>query len=322
MENGKTISSDLVRKWIDGTADKEEREAVAEWASQSEYLEKKLISDKMVYLASLSAEAGSKDGSKSSRVRKIIYWTMTAAASVAIVLSLFLFYSEVNKGRELSAVNISVPVGQMSRLKLSDGTEVWLNSNSQLDVVDGNRGDRIVALKGEAFFEVAKDTEHPFIVRCGDRSVKVLGTSFNVTSYSPDNFSVTLFTGSVEMTDALNDYCCTLAPGEQIDFVDGHYVRNIDSGYDGYGWKGGKQSFADASLETIMRRVGDYFGVSIEFQEESMKLLRCTCAFHSGNSLENILDIICMAYDDNIKYVISEDRTTVTLEYRNTNTNI
>ena len=203
----------------------------------------------------------------------------------------------------------------MSRLKLSDGTEIWLNSNSQLDVVDGNRDERVVELKGEAFFEVAKDPEHPFIVRCGERSVKVLGTSFNVTSYSQDNFSVKLFTGSVEMTDALADYSCTLKPGEQIDFENGHYVRNSENGYDNYGWKGGKQSFTDASLETIMRRVGDYFGVSIKFQDESMKHLRCTCAFHSGNSLEIILDIICMAYDDNIKYVISEDRTTVTLEY-------
>lgn len=315
MENDKKISLDLVRKWLEGTADKEEREAVADWASESEENEKKLLTEKMVYLASLSAEAESKDSKRTSKIRTAIYWTMTAAAMVAIVLSLFLSYPALDKGSRLSAVNITVPVGQMSRLKLSDGTEIWLNSNSQLDVVDGNRDERIVELKGEAFFEVAKDPEHPFIVRCGDRSVKVLGTAFNVTSYSQDNFSVKLFTGSVEMTDALADRSFILKPGEQIDFVDGHYLRNVDNGYDSCGWKGGKQSFADASLETIMRRVGDYFGVSIEFQEESMKLLRCTCAFHSGNSLEHILEIICMAYDNSIKYVISEDRTTVTLKY-------
>ena len=312
MKIDKQIPRDLIQRWLDGTADKDEREIVAEWASECEENEKKLLSEKMVYLASLSGEANS---NRTSKIRTTIYWTMTAAATVAIVLSLFLSYPALDKGNRLSAVNITVPVGQMSRLKLSDGTEIWLNSNSQLDVVDGNRDERVVELKGEAFFEVAKDPEHPFIVRCGERSVKVLGTSFNVTSYSQDNFSVKLFTGSVEMTDALADYSCTLKPGEQIDFENGHYVRNSENGYDNYGWKGGKQSFADASLETIMRRVGDYFGVSIKFQDESMKLLRCTCAFHSGNSLENILDIICMAYDDNIKYVISEDRTTVTLEY-------
>ena len=312
MKIDKQIPRDLIQRWLDGTADKDEREIVAEWASECEENEKKLLSEKMVYLASLSGEANSK---RTSKIRTAIYWTMTAAATVAIVLSLFLSYPALDKGNRLSAVNITVPVGQMSRLKLSDGTEIWLNSNSQLDVVDGNRDERVVELKGEAFFEVAKDPEHPFIVRCGERSVKVLGTSFNVTSYSQDNFSVKLFTGSVEMTDALADYSCTLKPGEQIDFENGHYVRNSENGYDNYGWKGGKQSFADASLETIMRRVGDYYGVSIKFQDESMKLLRCTCAFHSGNSLENILDIICMAYDDNIKYVISEDRTTVTLAY-------
>ena len=312
MKIDKQIPRDLIQRWLDGTADKDEREIVAEWASECEENEKKLLSEKMVYLASLSGEANSK---RTSKIRTAIYWTMTAAATVAIVLSLFLSYPALDKGNRLSAVNITVPVGQMSRLKLSDGTEIWLNSNSQLDVVDGNRDERVVELKGEAFFEVAKDPEHPFIVRCGERSVKVLGTSFNVTSYSQDNFSVKLFTGSVEMTDALADYSCTLKPGEQIDFENGHYVRNSENGYDNYGWKGGKQSFTDASLETIMRRVGDYFGVSIKFQDESMKHLRCTCAFHSGNSLEIILDIICMAYDDNIKYVISEDRTTVTLEY-------
>lgn len=106
-----------------------------------------------------------------------------------------------------------------------------------------------------------------------------------------------------------------LKPGEQIDFVNGQYVRNSGSDYDSYGWKDGKHSFTNASLETIMRKVGDYYGVSIKFQDDRMKLLRCTCAFHSGNSMENILDAICLAYDDRIKYIISEDRTLITLEY-------
>lgn len=73
MKTDKQIPRDLIQRWLDGTADKDEREIVAEWASECEENEKKLISEKMVYLASLSGEANSKDSNRTSRVRRIIY---------------------------------------------------------------------------------------------------------------------------------------------------------------------------------------------------------------------------------------------------------
>lgn len=315
MDKESPLSTELLRKWLEGSANQEEREIVATWASDSEAKEKELISGKMVYMATLVHEYDSEGQKKQRRRSRILLWSVSIAAMFVAVLSVFLVLPSNRENMRLSAINITVPVGQMSQLMLSDSTHVWLNSNSKLNVIEGKKGERTVDLKGEGYFEVAKDPNHPFIVRCGNRTVKVLGTSFRLSSYSQDRFSLKLYSGSVEMTDKLTNYACRLVPDEQIEYVNGHYLRTHGDAADKIDWIDGTYSFTDVSLETIMRKVGEYYGVSIQFQDSLIKQMRCTCSFHSGNGLENILDLICKAYDNRIRYNINEDKTTVTIHY-------
>ena len=96
---------------------------------------------------------------------------------------------------------VRVPEGGEYRVVLSDGTKVWINSGSELTFpMNFEKGERVVELKGEAYFDVTKSKEWPFIVRTCRSSVKVLGTSFNVCSYEGDALEqVTLEQGGVEV---------------------------------------------------------------------------------------------------------------------------
>lgn len=98
---------------------------------------------------------------------------------------------------------VYIPYGQTFKLKLSDGTLVWLNVGSRLRFPQSfvnSDNNRIVYLEGEAFFDVAKNKDRPFIVNAHEVDVKVLGTQFNISSYETDNYiATTLVEGSVSV---------------------------------------------------------------------------------------------------------------------------
>lgn len=106
-------------------------------------------------------------------------------------------------------------------LVLADGTKVWLNAESRLRYpVAFNGKERRVELEGEACFEVAKDAEHPFIVCANGMNTMVLGTKFNVRSYSVEDRHVTLVNGKVQVTNTVNNKSVTLRPGQDLTYTE------------------------------------------------------------------------------------------------------
>ncbi len=135
-------------------------------------------------------------------------WTFAAAAAAACLLLGWGIY------RLASAAAPSLPIrnvhneqvlaraGTRTKLLLPDGTQVWLNSNSKLTYAeDFNTASREVELEGEAYFDVVKDKQRPFIVHASDLVIKVLGTAFTVKSYPQDaTVEATLLLGSIEVS--------------------------------------------------------------------------------------------------------------------------
>ena len=161
------------------------------------------------------------------------------------------------------AYNIAeTPKGGQYQLKLSDGTKVFLNAASSLRYPTKFTGkQRIVEIKGEGYFEVAKDRDHPFIVKAGQQRVEVLGTHFNLNSYQDEpSVNTTLFEGSVRINGKT-----LLKPGQQANlYPSGHLV--VSKGSDEViAWKGGKFVFNDTSLETILRQLARWYDVEIEY---------------------------------------------------------
>ena len=114
-----------------------------------------------------------------------------------------------------------VPAGQMSEIALSDGTHVWLNSETTLRYADSfGKESRKVELSGEAFFKVNRN-ELPFKVKIKDNEVEVLGTSFAAIAYPDEDFSrVTLVEGSVQINDNNGITLKQLAPNQQVNIPD------------------------------------------------------------------------------------------------------
>jgi transmembrane sensor len=152
--------------------------------------------------------------------------------------------------------------GQTYQFTLPDGTKVWLNAASSLRFP--NRfveGKRYVQLRGEAYFEVAKDRAHPFIVTSSRQRIEVLGTHFNVSVYpDEETATTTLMEGSITIDNKL------LKPNQEA--VSMHWgglvISNVDSS-DAMAWKDGKFRFNDTDLEVVLRQLGRWYDVDIKY---------------------------------------------------------
>jgi len=161
---------------------------------------------------------------------------------------------------------ISTPRGGQYQVLLPDGTKVWLNASSSLKFPTSFiANQRNVMLTGEAYFEVARNKEKPFIVNAGEMKVEVLGTHFDVMAY-PDEQSIntTLIEGSVKV--ARNNESRILKPGQQAIVADEMQV--VKAAGDVIAWKNGLTSFKDADIRTIMRQVARWYDVEVNYEGE------------------------------------------------------
>lgn len=165
---------------------------------------------------------------------------------------------------------ITVPRGsRIVSLTLSDGSKVWLNSESSLRYpVTFAGNERRVQMEGEAYFEVQHDPSQPFLVARRDVQVKVLGTHFNVNAYADeDKIKVTLLEGSIQLKAAGNPEDIIIRPGQQaqVDRDQPVYVTgNIDLDQV-MAWKNGLFSFSGADLPAIMRQLSRWYNIEVSY---------------------------------------------------------
>lgn len=177
---------------------------------------------------------------------------------------------------EMSYQTITTPRGKDFHLTLSDGTKVWINTESSLRFPTVFSGDeRRVMLKGEAYFEVAHSESCPFIVCSEGIETRVLGTKFNVCSYAKEQRNITLVEGRVEVNNTLSEESVILKPGENItyDKNEKSHVREVNTAV--YtAWTEGLFYFEDEPLDEIMNTLGRWYNVNIYFDDESLYDIR------------------------------------------------
>lgn len=166
-----------------------------------------------------------------------------------------------------------IPRGGEFNLTLSDGTRVWLNAETELRYpVQFNGKERVVYLKGEAYFEVSKNKEKPFLVQVDDMSVKVYGTAFNVNTYN--KIETVLVTGSVGMNQGGKEVL--LKPNQKgvFDQVSGKItVEDVDVlAY--VSWKNGDFIFRNESLNSIMDKLSRWYGLEVLYQDAGLQEVR------------------------------------------------
>ncbi|MCX2451434.1 FecR domain-containing protein [Pedobacter sp. PLR] len=172
------------------------------------------------------------------------------------------------RAKESAFNNIATPKGGQYQISLPDGTKVWLNAASSLNYPAAFTGDkRAVRLLGEAYFEVAKNKEMPFVVYTKGQEIEVLGTHFNVNAYEDEGQTkTTLLEGSVKVKLAKSAATALLKPGQQAVFEYDHLDVSAIDVAEVVAWKEGCFLFQDEDIRSIMRKVARWYDVDVAYE--------------------------------------------------------
>ena len=186
---------------------------------------------------------------------------------------------------------------KVENLTLADGTQLTLNRGAQLIYPEKFAGrTREIFLSGEAYFDVAHDKKHPFIVRAGDLKIKVLGTKFNIEAY-PDSETITttLLEGSVEVESRLSRECIRMVPSQQLsyDIQSGEMkLSTISDSKEPVRWKDNVWVLHQTPFTQVCHRLEQMFNVKIVIMNDKFIGKKFTGEFRFGDSLESILEVI------------------------------
>ncbi len=207
-------------------------------------------------------------------------------------------------------LTLTTPRGGQYQVSLPDGTKVWLNADSKLHYPSIFPDDnRIVSLEGEAYFEVARDENKPFIVQTAKEKVEVLGTHFNINTYSEEmSSSVALLEGKVRVSLA-NRQSQILSPGQQaINSHDRLKIQpvNLD---ECVAWKNGEFMFNNESLGSVMRKLSRWYDIDVELTKE-VRDISIWGSVSRYDTFDEVLQVIKMI-DDNIQFKIEGRRVRI-----------
>ena len=202
---------------------------------------------------------------------------------------------------------LQIPRGGEYFLTLADGTEVWLNAETEI------RYPVVVYLDGEAYFTVAPDKNKPFTVVSTHASVSVLGTQFNFRAY-PDERDVqtTLVSGSVIMQSEKYKQQIKLVPGEQgvLEKNSAKLMKQEVNTYLYTAWKDGRFAFRDARLEDLFNILARWYDLSVFYQSPEAKDIRFTGDLNKTDDFKSILKII----EQNERVIFTVNQRTVFIQ--------
>ena len=224
-----------------------------------------------------------------------------------------LVYEIKDTGSDNNKINtLSTERGETYQLRLPDGSLVWLNSASSLTYTAflNEQEKREVMLNGEAYFEIAKDKAHPFIVKTDKQAIEVLGTHFNVMAYTDEPFiKTTLLEGSVSITG--NGLKVLLKPGElAINDIDANKINvtSVDA-EDAIAWKNGYFNFDNENIGTIMKQISRWYDIDVEFRDADYNKVYWVANYARSASLNGLLKSLEMT--GNVHFKIEGRRVIV-----------
>ena len=202
-----------------------------------------------------------------------------------------LVYDKPEESQQMVYNTIYIPRGEEYKLTLSDGTTVWLNSESQLTYpVAFNGNNRELRLEGEAYFDVAKDQSKPFIVHTRQFDIRVTGTQFNVRTYLDEPESATLTEGHIQLEKGSEIHL--LVPGQQA-IVGTHSVTVSQvNPEEAIAWRYEAFCFKQCRLENIMNELGRWYDLEIFYLNPRFKELHFTAWFRRNSSISEVIEVL------------------------------
>lgn len=231
-----------------------------------------------------------------SGFRKFASVAIKVAACMVIPLLCAAGWLALNPEPDVAWVEVRVPNGQIREIELSDGSVLRLNAGSRITYPTEFRGEeRLIFMDGEVLAEVAKDSKHPFIIESDDVRVRVLGTKFDMKSYSTDQMAeVRLLEGSVSLECGrdLSVKQVVMTPGDRAQFsraTDGLEVSKFDTANNKSFVDGDSFQFYNTSLSDIVRSLERHFGVDIIILNSRIEDEKYFAFFTGDDGLEEIL---------------------------------
>jgi len=212
--------------------------------------------------------------------------------------------------------------GQQTQIILPDHSKVWLNAGSIIKYPSSFAAlkDRNIELTGEAYFEVAKDKNHPFIVKTALQEVQVLGTHFNINSYSDEpKLITTLLEGSVKVN--YGKYDLMLKPGQQsvlklnqaATITPSDMKINQANIAEALAWKNGFFRFEEEPLESVMRKVARWYNVEVTYAPGVPKNILLGGFISRNKNISAVLEM--MTRTEDVRFKMEGNKVTV-LKYK------
>ncbi|WP_316838223.1 FecR family protein [Pedobacter nutrimenti] len=201
---------------------------------------------------------------------------------------------------------IETPRGGQYQIRLPDGSKVWLNAASKLiyPVSFNGRGQREVSLDGEAYFEIYKNKLQPFVVKSKNQEVTVLGTHFNINSYTDEgSVKTTLLEGSVRVNEAV------LKPGQQSILAGGKISVVLADLDETMAWQKGDFVFKNESLESIMKKISRWYDVEVVYAKGAPKNITLGGLISRNKNLSAVLKMMEMT--KKVKFKVEGKKVTV-----------
>lgn len=225
-----------------------------------------------------------------------------------LLVSSWLFYRQIGQQSNpmFAMQEITSPPGVRTQVMLPDGSKVWLNAESTIKFsVPFPKSSRDVDLKGEAFFDVTKNPERPFVVHSGKVDVKVLGTRFNYKAFDEDkNIEVVLEEGKIALKTSLGTTETIMKPGDRAVIEKESGEASITNQKIGKytAWHTGKLVFDNTPMSEVAQMLEHWFGVEVIVQNPDILNYRFTTTFEN-ESLFQVIELLGLSSPIKITYV-------------------
>lgn len=291
------MEKECLHKYFNGETGPEEEQQILDWAEASPDNYRAFLRERKLWNATLVHYALADEEAYLRPKRWNLWKAASIAASVALLCALsWIFLRTVPPRLAGERQQVVVPAGQRVQLLLSDGTKVWLNSNTTFTypATFGSHS-RQVELDGEGFFEVQRNAESPFIVKTHKYDVQVLGTTFNLYAYGQETerFEAALLEGSVDIRPhGAAGQTLRLRPDEQANEVDGILRKGAITDRDRFRWKEGLICLDDVPFEQLMQQLSAYYDIPIRILNKQVLTYRCTGKFRQSDGIEHALKVL------------------------------
>lgn len=307
------MNDTIIFKYLSGQATNEEKQALLEWLRESPDNQAAFFELKAVWHIKQQTAFGTESHLNESleqmndriygrmeqskkKCNSFLKWSSVAAVFLLLIGISYFYFADIKQPviEPLCVYTNEAIDDSVKTITLADGTEVWLAAHTTLTYPKDFSGNmRKVYLDGTAFFDVAKDPQHPFVVQTDIAEIKVLGTSFSVNSRLPgDQGETILMTGFVQLKRLDGEQVITLFPGQQalyskntpemkVNEVDANTLTS---------WRFGIVSLTEATPSEIIQRLENIYSIKIEMDISSIKKNKYNFSFKRSNDFAKVLE--------------------------------